>query len=196
MGAFTKPYTRSLNTMPFETNTAKLDSLINSLENELGEAPVTINPDDPWASFRLKTFSVSPHLAVNTCTCSYKLTSPFEVICPMCGFKGEPKEMYPLLSIEQMLASLPKPAPVPEKTQQKKKNRQNLKLILLKVETVEIVEIVRLHQVMRKFWLDGVNVLFKLAKFLQLKNIQQLNNCMLFNLMLVLINQDKFVLVW
>ena len=42
----------------------KLDGLIASLENELGERSVAIHPDDPWAVYRLETFSVSPHLQV------------------------------------------------------------------------------------------------------------------------------------
>lgn len=42
----------------------KLDNLIGNLENELGDRPVAINPDDPWASFIMKNFSVSNSLQV------------------------------------------------------------------------------------------------------------------------------------
>merc|ERR1712232_776902 len=123
MGVFVSPLSTAA--MPFEATSKKLDTLISSLENELGESSVRINPDDPWASYRLNTFSVSPHLQVTACKnpqCSYKLTLPFEVRCPQCDFKGENAEQFPLLSIEQMIASLPKPAPEPAPDAKKESN--------------------------------------------------------------------------
>merc|ERR1712137_858040 len=112
-------------TMSFESTTQKLDGLISRLENELGERSVPINPDDPWASFRLKTFSVSPVLQVKSCSdCSYKLTLPFETKCPSCGFKGEQQEAFPLLTVEQMLASLPEPVPAAPAASKSKKKEQ------------------------------------------------------------------------
>lgn len=109
--------------MSFEGTTQKLDSLISRLENELGERSVPINPDDPWATYRMKTFSVSPQLQVRSCsTCNtYKLTVPFESRCPLCDFRGPKEDQFALLSVEEMLASLPKPQPEPEKKQQQKK---------------------------------------------------------------------------
>merc|ERR1712137_90162 len=111
-------------TMSFESTTQKLDGLISRLENELGERSVPINPDDPWATYRMKTFSVSPQLQVRSCpTCSsYKLTLPFESRCPLCEFRGQKEEQFALLSVEDMLASLPKPQPEPEAKKAKKGN--------------------------------------------------------------------------
>jgi len=128
MGVFVSPLSTAA--MPFEATSKKLDTLISSLENELGESSVRINPDDPWASYRLNTFSVSPHLQVTACKnpqCSYKLTLPFEVRCPQCDFKGENAEQFPLLSIEQMIASLPKPAPEPAPAAKKAGGNKNAK---------------------------------------------------------------------
>jgi len=129
MGAmFTRAVTRSLVrsrfsttcTMSFEGTTQKLDSLISRLENELGVPSVPVNPDDPWATYRMKNFSVSPSLQVRSCTTcsSYKLTLPFESRCPLCDFRGQKTEQFELVSVEEMLASLPKPQPEPEKKPQ------------------------------------------------------------------------------